>query len=221
MAATRTHSARSKAKRPGQPGGVRDTNRKLRTRQLLQAALELFLERGIEGVSVDDITGAAKMAKGSFYRYFDDQTALVRELVRPTEEAAVKAFDRAFDAIGEADTTQLQANVYRGLGEVLGTFLLEHAGVARLYLQESRAPGVGPRGPLVELSKTVGRHAIRITERAQQHGILKPIPPAISALAVVGAVERLLLGVLQEEPLGNPLEIPPHLVTMILDGLKA
>ena len=217
----RPQVSRAKAKRPGQPGGVRDTNRRLRTRQLLDAALTLFLERGIEGVSVDDITSAAEMAKGSFYRYFDDQTALVRELVRPTEEAAVAAFERALQGMGTADTKELQANVYRSMGEVLGTFLLEHAGVARLYLQESRAPAVGARAPLVDLAKTVGRYAIRITERAQDHGILKPIPPVISALAVVGAVERLLLGVLQEEPLGNPLEIPPHLVTLVLDGLKA
>jgi AcrR family transcriptional regulator len=221
VAAAKTSTARNKDKRPGQPGGVRDTNRKQRTRQLLDAALLLFLERGIEGVSVDDITSSAQMAKGSFYRYFDDQTALVRELVRPTEEAAVAVFNRALKAIGTADTKELQANVYVSMGEVLGTFLLEHAGVARLYLQESRSPGVGARAPLVELSKTVGRYAVQITERAQQHGILKPIPPVISALAVVGAIERLLLGVLLEEPLGNPLEIPPHLVTLILDGLKA
>jgi len=221
VAGSRTSTARSKDKRPGQPGGVRDTNRRLRTRQLLDAALLLFLERGIEGVSVDDITSAAKMAKGSFYRYFEDQTALVRELVRPTEEAAVAVFERALKAIGTADTKELQANVYRTMGDVLATFLLEHAGVARLYLQESRAPGVRARAPLVELSRTVGSYAIQITERAQQHGILKPIPPSVSGLAVVGAVERLLLGVLQEEPLGNPLEIPQHLVTLVLDGLKA
>jgi len=219
--AARSSAARVKTKRPGKPGGVRDTNRKLRTRQLLDAALLLFLERGIEGVSVDDITSAAKMAKGSFYRYFDDQTALVRELVRPTEEAAVTAFERALSAIGAADTEELQANVYRTMGDVLAVFLLEHAGVARLYLQESRAPGVGARAPLVELSKTVGRYAIQITERAQEHGILRAIPAAVSALAVVGAVERLLLGEQQEEPLGNPREIPRHLVTLVLDGLMA
>lgn len=221
MASSISKSPRLPRKRPGPAGGKRDTNRRENQQKLLDAALELMLASGTAAVTIDQIVERAKMAKGSFYRYFDDQTALVRELVRPTEEAAVAVFNRALKAIGTADTKELQANVYNSMGEVLGTFLLEHAGVARLYLQESRSPGVGARAPLVELSKTVGRYAVQITERAQQHGILKPIPPVISALAVVGAIERLLLGVLQEEPLGNPLEIPPHLVTLILDGLKA
>jgi hypothetical protein len=80
---------------------------------------------------------------------------------------------------------------------------------------------VGARKPIVQLSKTVSRYAIEITEKAQLHGILKPIPAAVSALAVVGATERLLAGLFLEEPLGNPLEIPELLTTLVLDGLRA
>jgi hypothetical protein len=43
----------------------------------------------------------------------------------------------------------------------------------------------------------------------------------VSALSVVGATERLLLAVLQGEDIGNVLEVPAALTTMILDGLKA
>jgi hypothetical protein len=50
---------------------------------------------------------------------------------------------------------------------------------------------------------------------------LKPIPFAVSALTVVGAAERLLLAVLQEEDIGNVLEVPAALTTLILDGLRA
>jgi hypothetical protein len=47
------------------------------------------------------------------------------------------------------------------------------------------------------------------------------VHPAVSALAVVGAVERLLLAVLRGEDVGNPLEIPEALTGIILDGLRA
>ena len=43
---------------------MRDTNRKVREQALLDAALPLFLERGIESVSIDDITQTARTAKG-------------------------------------------------------------------------------------------------------------------------------------------------------------
>jgi hypothetical protein len=33
-------------------------------------------------------------------------------------------------------------------------------------------------------------------------------------------VERLLLAVLSEEDLGNPLELPDALTTLVLDGLR-
>lgn len=39
-------------------------------RALLDAAYELFLERGTAKTSVEDITSRAKVAKGTFYLYF-------------------------------------------------------------------------------------------------------------------------------------------------------
>lgn len=211
----------ARRRRPGQPGGVRDKNRKARKEALLDAALRLFLEHGIEGVSVDDITSKAKMAKGSFYRYFESQAGLVAELIEPTREKMTAALERCSVELNTASTRDAQFQAYARIGDVIGTIFLEYPGVVRLYLQENRAPAVGARKPLVELSEVVSRYAIEITKKAQKHGILRPIPEAISALAVVGAAERLLHGVLLEEPIGNPLEVPQHLATLILDGLKA
>ncbi len=211
----------AKRKRPGQPGGVRDTNRKARKEALLDASLRLFLEHGIEGVSVDDITTKAKMAKGSFYRYFESQAALVAEMIEPTRAIVTEALEQCSRELNTASTRDAQFAAYAKIGDVIGTVFLEHPGVVRLYLQENRAPAVGARKPIVQLSDVISRYAIEITKKAQKHGILRPIPEAISALAVVGAAERLLHGIMLEEDIGNPLEVPKHLATLILDGLKA
>ena len=45
--------------RPGPEGGARDANRKARTQAIARAALELFLQRGVEAVSVDDVVRRA------------------------------------------------------------------------------------------------------------------------------------------------------------------
>ena len=58
--------------RPGKAGGKRARNRQQRTDALIEAGLQLFLERGVENVPIDDIAREAGMAKGNFYRYFDD-----------------------------------------------------------------------------------------------------------------------------------------------------
>ena len=62
--------------------------------------------------------------------------------------------------------------------------------------------------------------AEELSVAAHTHGLLKPLPVPVTARAVVGAAERLFLGVLQDEPMGNVLEIPAALVTMVVDGLR-
>ena len=210
---------RKVSKRPGQPGGVRDTNRKEKERVLLDAALLLFLNRGVEGVSVDDITKAADVAKGSFYRYFKDQEALVEALVAPTRKVLITALDEVSVALETAVNRDSQLASYGRIGSALATLIIEHPGVVRLYLQESRAPAVGARRPLVRLATEINRIAIDLTKKAQKLGILREFPPAVSALTVVGASEKLLLGVLLDQELGNPLEIPNALVSLIFDGV--
>ena len=71
--------------RPGPKGGKRDINRRRRTKEICDAGLSLFLQRGIEGVTIDDIVKSASVAKGSFYRYFQDKSDLVAAIFGPYE----------------------------------------------------------------------------------------------------------------------------------------
>ncbi|MEU7554868.1 TetR family transcriptional regulator [Streptomyces sp. NPDC044571] len=57
--------------------GLRE-NKKLRTRrQLAATALELFLERGFDAVSVADVAAAAEVSKPTLFRYFPSKEDLV------------------------------------------------------------------------------------------------------------------------------------------------
>jgi AcrR family transcriptional regulator len=46
----------------------------------LDAAQRLFVEKGIAATSIDDIVGAAEVAKGTFYLYFSSKEALLAAL---------------------------------------------------------------------------------------------------------------------------------------------
>ena len=50
-------------------------------RALLDAAYELFLERGTSKTSVEDITSRAKVGKGTFYLYFADKGSVTQALL--------------------------------------------------------------------------------------------------------------------------------------------
>ena len=212
--------ARMPAQRPGPEGGRRDVNRKERIKALADAGLVLFLERGLDGVTIDDITQSCGVAKGTFYRYFDDKPALVEALLSPVRATLLEGLEECGQKLEVAKNVEAMFEAYRALGAIFAGAILTHAGVVRLYLQESRGPAVGARTKIVEMSRVVVKHAIDITRKAHTHGLLRPIRPEVSALSVVGAVERLLLAVLTEEDVGNPLEIPDALTTIILDGLR-
>ena len=85
--------------------------------------------------------------------------------------------------------------LFERIGDVLATLLMEYPGPVRLFLQESRAPAQGARRPIIDLSKTVSRYAIEMTKTAQKHGILKPIPVAVSALTVVAKASLFSLAI--------------------------
>lgn len=64
-----------------EPRTERVDRRRARTRAaLLRAGQQLFSERAVDGVSIDDIVAAADVAKGSFYNHFPDKEALAKEL---------------------------------------------------------------------------------------------------------------------------------------------
>src|SRR5262245_35017049 len=68
---------------------------------ILDAALELFSERGFHGTAIPDIAAAAGIAPASIYRHFASKEALVNELYRRCKQALL-------DAIGTSHVGELK-----------------------------------------------------------------------------------------------------------------
>ncbi|TPG36449.1 TetR family transcriptional regulator [Mycolicibacterium hodleri] len=82
---------------------------RLMREEVSEIAIRLFLARGFDGVSVDDIAAAANMSQRTFFRYFATKDEIVlqyeRQLrrrlhdavrLRPADEGPVKALTNAF-----------------------------------------------------------------------------------------------------------------------------
>ncbi len=208
------------AERPGPEGGVRARNRALKTRQISDAALQLFLERSIDGVTIDDVTRAAGVAKGSYYRYFESKEALVRSLVAPLGERALELMTACEQALLQAEDKEALFMAFLDMSLALSELLAAQTDLVRLYLQEGRAPALGDRRVIRELSDAVGERAVAITMAARTHGLLRQdVPPQVSALAVVGAVERLLFEQMHGRMDVAPDEAAQALVNIVLYGV--
>lgn len=211
--------AKEAARRPGQPGGLRDENRKQKTEAIQRAALGLFLERGIESCSIDDIAQAAGIAKGSFYRYHDDKTALVASMVAPVAEQVASALVRCEERLEAATGRSSAYAAYQELALSLVPIAMFHFDLVKLYLQEARAPATGARAPIGALVEVIDRGAVRLSEVAVAHDLVKVKDPRITAFATVGAIEQLAISVVRGRLDATPVEIVSTLIQMIYDGI--
>src|SRR5882757_3245385 len=86
--AARTRAGAGRPKRPSLGGGRPAQDRELRAqgrqtlRNLLEAGLAEFDERGFQAVRVDDIVRRAQISHGTFYLYFSNKEDLFKALLR-------------------------------------------------------------------------------------------------------------------------------------------
>jgi AcrR family transcriptional regulator len=207
--------------RPGRPGGKRDENRKARTRALTEAALRLGLAQGLRAVTVDDVTREAGTAKGNFYRYFPDKTALVEALVAPVRERLAKAFSRCDEELSMLPSGEAVSPAYEHLALDIAHTVAAYPDIVRLVLTERRGSDDGPTSPIRDLADEVIVASVGLSKLATDRGLLRQEDPQVSALAVVGAVEELTLAVLRGALDAPPEAVARTLVSLVLDGIRA
>ncbi len=96
-------------------------SRQERRRELLQAARDVFVEKGFGAATVDDIAVKAGVARGTFYLYFPDKRAIFEALVDEflsRISACVKSIELHPDAPPPVE--QLRANIQRVVALSLG-----------------------------------------------------------------------------------------------------
>jgi len=81
-------------------GRPRTKPAELRREELLDAAQQLFLDKGIGATSIDDIASAAQVAKGTFYLYFPSKEALLHALQERFVAGFLERLESAMDRCG-------------------------------------------------------------------------------------------------------------------------
>ncbi|MGW0365798.1 TetR/AcrR family transcriptional regulator [Streptomyces sp. NPDC002990] len=95
--------------------GLRE-NKKLRTRrQLAATALELFLERGFDAVSVADVAAAAEVSKPTLFRYFPSKEDLVLDRFADHQDEAARIVRER--AAGQGPVDAVHAHFIAALAE--------------------------------------------------------------------------------------------------------
>lgn len=75
--------------------------------QILQAALEVFGERGLSASRLDDIAKRAGLSKGTIYLYFPNKDELFREMVRHTVVSQIEIREQLMNSASGSATELL------------------------------------------------------------------------------------------------------------------
>jgi AcrR family transcriptional regulator len=196
-------------------------------RALLDAALQVLTEEGLEGLSLRKVARRAGVSEAAPYHHFASKAALVEALVMETLQQLAQALQEATQATAGTQLDRLMA-----VGVAYVHFALEHrAGFQILYRPELRqlshpVPDMDGmvRSPIDRAGMATYQVLLDSIVACQQAGVVvagDPLPLALTAWATVHGLAQLLLdGVVGEEIL--PQDILPdtlhlaHIVTATL-----
>lgn len=105
--------------------------------KLLNAALEVFNEYGVDASTIDDITQRADLGKGTFYRHFSDKSEIATCLVEQAIDKLIEKLRNVESAVAIEEALEWIINAhYRFFLEHQEEFVLLFQG--RLFLKLDR-----------------------------------------------------------------------------------
>ena len=121
-------------------------------REILDAGLRVFAERGYHGTSVPEVALAAKVAVGSLYRYFANKDALVNEVYRDAKERLrAGLFTPPLPALDAYEPAAAQ-RWFQELWRRLGAFARGEPDAFRFLEMQDHAPYLDVESKRVELA---------------------------------------------------------------------
>ncbi len=158
------------------------------TRQrILEAAEDVFAEKGYHGAVIDDIIRVAKTSKGGFYFHFPNKQGVFLALMDALAPKLMAAVDRAIEgektAVGKVDAA---------LRTVLDQFA-RHRRLSKILLVEAMGLGQGFDEKIVEIRSQFAAMIQRYLDLAVAEGVIAPLDTTIVAYAWFGAINEVVI----------------------------
>jgi AcrR family transcriptional regulator len=173
---------------------TRSRRREATRQRLLDAARDVFAERGVIGASVEDICERAGFTRGAFYSNFTDKDAVVEALIEREHGRLVDDLDANFASFdpmaltGPDPVAALTAVVDRVLGSVPVDWHLSLV-QTEMEIHAIRAPG-GSSAFRAADDRFRARIAAFITDAMTRHGRVLLVDPGVLTDAAIGIMER-------------------------------
>jgi AcrR family transcriptional regulator len=155
--------------------------------RILQAALEVFAEKGYHRALVDDIVRASHTSKGAVYHHFPNKEALFLALV---DEFAGRLAESVAAAIAGAEGAL--GKVEAALTSGLETFA-RHRELARILLLESVSLGPSYQTKRLEVHDRFAALIRAHLDEAVAEGSIPSLDTQVATLAWLGALNEVVV----------------------------
>ncbi len=198
-----------------------ERRKEARPGELLEAALELFAEKGFAATRLDNVASRAGVSKGTLYLYFDSKEELFKAVVRSGIVRAIEEGEALVEQFKGSASELLRVFVL-GWWERIGSTSL--SGIPKLMLSEARNfPELADfyYKEVIQRGEQVFRRAL---ERGIESGEFRrvDIGYAVQVLLspiVMLSVWRHSLGYCQSQP-SDPLRYLETYLDLALAGLR-
>jgi AcrR family transcriptional regulator len=200
-----------------EPARTKRSARDERRQQLLQAARQVFSSNGYHDATVDDITRAAGVAKGTFYLYFTEKRAILHELVQ--------YFFGMVTEVGLSVTQDISSprEFFQRLEDAsqrLAVIFRENRDLVRLAYRESMSADPELEGSVRDFYRRFAQVEADNVRRGIALGLFRDdLNPLIAAYAHIGMVERVLLESLFDRTFPAEPNLVPQLLQLAYRGL--
>jgi AcrR family transcriptional regulator len=167
------------------PGRTTPSQTKQRNVELLDKALDLFLENGFERTTIDQITAAVGMAKRTVYLRYGDKTKLFKASLQRAIEDWIVPVER----LRAAETEDLEESLLR-IGQILVENIMSPAGLRLMRItnaESGRLPEIGVYAYKQGTDRTIAYLADLLRRRIQPADaqIIDPQEAALGFLYLV------------------------------------
>jgi len=159
-----------------------------RREQVIRCAAEVFAECGYHQTTVEDIVKRAKIARGTFYLYFQDKRSLFDELVDRFMKQISSRIVRIDPAVPPDECVRLLRENTRAILETT----VEHRALGKILVSD--AVGLDPEfdQKLLAFYTGVNEMLERSLRRGQKTGLVKPCDVPITSRLIIGAFKELM-----------------------------
>ncbi len=203
----------SKQARPRQ-----QVDRDARRQSLIDAARDLFAKKGYHATTVDDITRAAGVAKGTFYLYFDEKREVYYEVIR----GFMTLIMEIGGAVGDAPENPLEFLLRaEAAAQRLMEIFVENYELARLAYRESMGMDPELESMVRNFYREIAEVEVRNIKTGIELGMIRDVDPMLVAYAHIGMVERVLLSIVESpEDFPDPKQVVRDMLRLAFEGIK-